>query len=158
MIFSFLGLLSVSCKVSLSGAQTGEATSMSVSLFMNNASVVNPSLSQSITEDIRNYFQTQSPLIIVSSNADMRISGEIMDYRVTPVAIGNTAAASNRLTISIKVSFSNTKDSSKDFESTFSRFADFSASQNLEIVEKDLISQINQQLAQDIFNKALINW
>lgn len=147
-----------SCKVSLSGAQVGESKTMSVSMFVNNASVVNPTLSQSLTEDIRNYFQTQSPLVIVSSNGDMRLEGEITDYRVTPIAIGNSSATSNRLTISVKVVFSNMKDPEKDFRTDFSRFADFSASQNLQAIEKDLISQINLQLAQDIFNKSLINW
>ncbi|MBX7201801.1 MAG: LptE family protein [Bacteroidia bacterium] len=150
----FLG----ACRVSLSGAQVGEAQTLSVAMFANNASLVQPTLSQALTEDIRNYFQTQSPLRLVSTNGDMHLEGAIKDYRVTPVAVSNTGASSNRLTITVFVRFSNKKDPTKDFETEFSRFADFSATQNLVSVEQDLISQINQQLAQDIFNKAVINW
>jgi hypothetical protein len=151
-------LLFFACKVSLSGAQVGDAKTLSVAMFANNASLVQPTLSQAITEDIRNYFQTQSPLTLVSSNGDMHIEGSIRDYRVSPVAVSSTGASSNRLAITVSVRFTNSRDPSKDFETDFSRFADFPATQNLVSVEQDLISQINQQLAQDIFNKAVINW
>lgn len=159
---SFLLLLILStltaCKVSLSGGNYGEAKSISINFFPNQAALVQPTLSQSFTEDLRNFFQTQSPLSLVQRGGDLRLEGAISDYRVTPVGIGNQTASSNRLTISVSVVFTNTLDATKDFETTFSRFADFPASQNLVSVERELISQINQQLIQDIFNKALINW
>jgi len=151
-------LLFGGCRVSLSGAQVGEAKTLSVAVFVNNASLVQPTLSQSLTEDIRNYFQTQSPLRLVSTHGDMQLEGSIRDYRVTPVAVSSTSASLNRLSITVSVKFTNTLDQSKDFEADFSRFADFPASQNLVTVEQELIGQINQQLAQDIFNKAVINW
>ncbi len=148
----------VSCRISLNAGDAGNAKTISVAFFNNNASLVQPTLSQSFTEDLRNFFQTQSRLSLVPKSGDLQIQGSITDYRVSPVGISNNAAASNRLTIVVKVSFSNKMDPEKDFEQSFSRFADFPASQNLSTVEQDLIKDINQQLAQDIFNKALINW
>jgi hypothetical protein len=56
------------------------------------------------------------------------------------------------------VKFTNLKDEKQNFESSFSRYADFSSSQNLTSVEDELIRQINDQLVDDIFNKAVINW
>jgi hypothetical protein len=159
-IFFCLVLISslTCCKVSLSGGNFGDAKTISVSFFQNNAPLVQPTLSQAFTEDLRLFFQTQTPLSIIQKNGDFQFEGSITDYRVAPVAIANQTASSNRLTISVMVKFSNTKDESKDFETTFSRFADFPSSQNLGSIESDLIKQINQQLAQDIFNKAFINW
>ena len=148
----------VSCRISLNAGDAGNAKTISLAFFNNNASLVQPTLSQSFTEDLRNFFQTQSRLSLVPKSGDLQIQGSITDYRVSPVGISNNAAASNRLTIVVKVSFSNKLDPEKDFEQSFSRFADFPASQNLSSVEQDLIKEINQQLAQDIFNKALINW
>lgn len=148
----------VSCRISLNAGDAGNAKTISVAFFNNNASLVQPTLSQSFTEDLRNFFQTQSRLSLVPKSGDLQIQGSITDYRVSPVGISNNAAASNRLTIVVKVSFTNKLDPEKDFEQSFSRFADFPASQNLSTVEQDLIKEINQQLAQDIFNKALINW
>lgn len=147
-----------SCKVSLSGGNYGDAKSISINFFPNQAALVQPTLSQSFTEDLRNFFQTQSPLSVVPRNGDLHLEGAITDYRVAPVGIGNQTASSNRLTITVRVNFTNTLDATKDFETSFSRFADFPASQNLVSVEGELITQINQQLIQDIFNKALINW
>ncbi len=148
----------LSCKVSLSGGNFRESKTISVSFFPNNSSLVQPTLSQAFTEDLRSFFQTQTPLTLTQRNGDLQFEGAITDYRINPVAIDNQTASSNRLTISVSVKFTNIKDPTKDFESTFSRFADFPSSENLGSIESDLIKQINQQLAQDIFNKAFINW
>ena len=163
MMRKFLFLLTIaialaSCRISLNAGDAGNAKSISILFFPNNASLVQPTLSQSFTEDLRNFFQTQSRLELTAKNGDLRIEGAITDYRVSPVGIGNNSAASNRLTITVNVIFTNTKAAEKDFEQSFSRFAEFPSSANLVSVEADLIREINQQLAQDIFNKALINW
>lgn len=150
------GLLS--CKISMNAGDAGNAKTISIAFFPNNASLVQPALSQSFTEDLRNFFQSQSRLSLISRSGDLQIQGSITDYRVSPVGVSNNAAASNRLSISVQVAFTNKFDETKDFEQTFTRFADFPSSQNLSSVESDLIKEINAQLSQDIFNKALINW
>jgi len=158
LAFLLLCLVLGSCKLSLSGGNYGEAKTISIAFFPNNAALVQPTLSQSFTEDLRNFFQTQSPLSLISKGGDLQIEGAITDYRVGPVGVSNQAASSNRLTITVNVKFSNSKDSTKDFDTSFSRFVDFSSTQNISSIEQELISQVNQQLIQDIFNKALINW
>ena len=147
-----------SCKISMNAGDAGNAKTISIAFFPNNASLVQPTLSQAFTEDLRNFFQSQSRLSLIPRSGDLQIQGSITDYRVTPVGVSNNAAASNRLTISVQVVFTNKLDETKDFEQTFTRFADFPSSQNLSSVEADLIKEINLQLSQDIFNKALINW
>jgi hypothetical protein len=156
-LFCLLGIIN-SCKVSLSGGNYGEAKSISINFFPNQATLVQPTLSQKFTEDLRNFFQNQSPLSLVQKAGDLHLEGAITDYRVSPVGVANQGASSNRLTITVRVIFTNTLDSTKDFDSVFSRFADFPATENLVSVESNLIAEINQQLIQDIFNKALINW
>jgi hypothetical protein len=89
----------------------------------------------------------------------LNFEGEITGYAIAPVAIqSNDLAASNRLTIMVHVKFVNTKDEKQNFDTSFSRFADYSSTQSLTAVQANLIDQINQQLVQDIFNKAMINW
>ncbi len=158
LILLMISIAAASCRISLNAGDAGNAKTISVAFFQNNASLVQPTLSQSFTEDLRNFFQTQSPLELTAKNGDLRIEGAITDYRVSPVGIGSNTAASNRLTITVNVIFTNTLDAEKDFEQSFSRFADFPATTNLVSIETELIREINQQLAQDIFNKALINW
>ncbi len=158
LAFLLLCLVLGSCKLSLSGGNYGETKSISIAFFPNNAALVQPTLSQSFTEDLRNFFQTQSPLALISKGGDLHIEGAITDYRVSPVGVSNQAASSNRLTIIVNVKFTNSKDSTKDFDTSFSRFVDFPSTQNIASIEQELVSQVNQQLIQDIFNKALINW
>lgn len=85
--------------------------------------------------------------------------GSITSYNVSPQAIqSNEVAAQNRLTISVNVKFTNLKDEKQNFETTFSRYADFQSNININTIEEQLITEINDQLADDIFNKAVINW
>lgn len=158
-VLLFISVLALqSCKLSLSGGNYGEAKTISIAFFPNNAALVQPTLSQAFTEDMRNFFQTQSPLSLVQKGGDLHLEGAITDYRVGPVGVSSQTASTNRLTITVNVKFTNRLDSTKDFDNSFSRFVDFPSSQNLVSVETELIRQINQQLIQDVFNKALINW
>ena len=76
-----------------------------------------------------------------------------------PVAIQSTdQAAQNRLTITVTVKYTCAFDEKRNFEQSFSRFADYPSNQNLTTVESKLMDEINDQLTQDIFNKALNNW
>ena len=90
---------------------------------------------------------------------DLNFSGEIVKYEVKPIAIqANEQAAQNRLTIAVKVKFENTKENNKNFEQRFFRYADYDSEQNLVEVEDILIEQITNELVEDIFNKAVVNW
>jgi hypothetical protein len=76
-----------------------------------------------------------------------------------PTAItGNDQAAMNRLTITIKVVFVNTKDPNANFEQSFSRYKEFSAQMNFSSVESSLVEEIVNELIDDVFNKAVVNW
>ncbi len=154
-------LPSVNCRnYSFTGASvSSDVKTISIPIFPNRATVVQPTLSQVFTEKLRDKFLSQTSLTLKDGQADLLLEGFITDYQMQPTAIqGDDRAALNRLTISVQVRFSNAVDSKQNFESSFSRFADFSSSQNFASIEKDLIQQIVTQLADDIFNRAMVNW
>ena len=155
-------LLLSGCRVSISltgGTVDPRAKTVAIMTFPNNASLVNPTLSQSFTTALKDKIQGQTPLTIVSENGDYTIEGEIVNYAVNPVAIqGNDTPAMNRLTITVRVRFTNKFDEKQDFEQTFSRYADYYSSQNLSSVESGLVADISDALTDDIFNKAFVNW
>lgn len=164
-LFSFIILITLSgctgCKsgYSFQGGSIGDAKTVSVKVFPNNAPLVQPTLSQAFTEALRDIFISQSKLKLANDNGDFHLEGAITGYSVAPVAItGNQSAALNRLTISVSVRFTNRLDETKSFDQSFSRFADWQSSIPLASVEQELISDINKQLVQDVFNKAVINW
>ncbi|MFU8843019.1 MAG: LptE family protein [Bacteroidales bacterium] len=150
------------CKVnySFTGASIPpEVKTIYIGYFENNASLVEPTLSQKITDAFRDKFASETSLVLVTSAGDMNLEGFIRDYRTQPVAIQtDDQAALNRLTITIEVSFENTVDEKMSFKSSFSRYADYSSSQNLSAVQEALIEEINTMLVEDVFNKAVVNW
>ena len=162
IIYILIVALAISCKVnySFTGASIAEdIKTVSVKTFQNYAPLANANLSQTFTEALKDKFLSQTNLDLVTKNGDLQFEGSITGYNVTSVAIqGNETAALNRLTITVKVKFTNTKDSSLDFETNFSRYTDYESSQNLGSIEDGLIVEINEQLTQDIFNKAVSNW
>ncbi len=146
--------------MSLSGASIPEeAKTISVAVFLNNTSLGPPTLSQRFTEKLRDIVSQQTRLSLIKNNADLQFEGFISDYNVAPIAIqSNDQAGQNRLTISVNVKFINKFEASKGFEQTFTRFADFPATQTIATRETDLVTEIYRQLTEDIFNKAFNNW
>ncbi len=155
-------LCSSSCKVrySLNGATIPiEAKTISVGFFTNNTTLGTPVISQKFTEKLRDMVSTQTNLALMKQNGDLQFEGSIIDYNVAPVSIqSNDQAANNRLTITVTVKYTNKFDDSKNFEQNFTRFADFPANQAISSREDALLTEINRQLTEDIFNKAFNNW
>lgn len=161
ILFVFISLIFNGCGFySFTGASISpDIKSISIKQFPNLAPLVQPTLSQTFTLALRDKFASQTNLSLIQNNGDLNIEGEITGYSNQPIAIqGNQQAALNRLTITVKVRFTNKKDNKQDFESTFSRYRDYSSQANLSSVESGLIDEINKDLVEDIFNKAVVNW
>lgn len=136
-----------------------EAKTISIQYIDNQAQLVVPTLSETFTTSLRDRFTSQTSLELVNNNGDLQIDGVITDYNTTPQAItGNETAALNRLTITVKIKFVNTLEPDKNYESSFSRYEDYSSDQDLSSVQDGLIETINEMLIDDIFNKAVVNW
>ncbi len=145
---------------SFTGADiSADTKSFTVELFPNHASLVQPTLSNVFTETLKDKFLSQTNLQLLNDNGDLYFEGEITNYSISAQAYqGNETSALTRLTIGVRVRFTNNIEPKKSFESSFSRYADFESSQNLSAVEGELIQQICNELVDDIFNKSVANW
>lgn len=156
-----ISLAAAGCKVnySFTGASVApDVKTISIATFPSYAALSPPALSQNFTEALKDIFLQQTNLTLVKQNGDLLIEGEITDYRVQSEAVQDAAATLNKLTITVKVRYTDTKDEKNSYEQTFTGFEQFDANTNLSSVEQTLIDQINEQLTQDIFNKSLGNW
>lgn len=153
-------VLGCSVKYSFTGASISpDVKTVSVAYFQNLSTLVNPTLSSIFTEELKNRFVSQTRLNLVSDFGDLNFSGEIKNYQVTPVAIqGNETAASNRLTITIRVKFVNIKDEKQNFDKSFSRYEDFDSQNQFNSIEGELVKVIVDKLVEDVFNGAVANW
>lgn len=145
---------------SFSGASIPpQLETVSVQYFDNRAPVIYPSLSQELTDDLKDVFQSRTRLRLVNDIGDADFEGFIEQYRTQPVSVqADEQANLERLTISVRVSYTNTADPEQDFETSFSRHEDYDARAGLEAVEAQLVEKIIDQLTEDIFNRAFVNW
>lgn len=160
LILPFVVVAFAGCGVySFTGASI-EGSTINIRTLDNKARNVVPTLSPALTSKIRSRILSQTGLSPVNTEtADYDISGSITQYNVSVTGVQNTQTASqNRLTISIQIKFKNRLDEKANFTETFTRFADFAANQTLQSVEGKLVEEIGDQLANDIFNKAFVNW
>ncbi len=157
-IMSFC-LLACTIKYSAIGVDIpAEAQTICIKQFQNNASLVNLKLSNELTTQLKDRFQSNTKLSIVDSRGDLYLEGEITNYVLSSVAVGADMATMNRLTITVRIKYENRFDEEKDIERTFSRYLDFDSKQSLQQVEDDLVYQICEALVDDIFTATVGNW
>ncbi len=145
---------------SFTGGSTGEAKTIQIDNFPNNAQLVEPGLSQEFTLALQDRFLRQTNLKLTNTGGDLLFEGEITQYRVIPIAAtAGQTAAQNRLTIAVRVRFFNRLVEEDNFDRTFSFFSDFDANAQLSgsVLEAAYL-EIFERITQDIFNASVAKW
>lgn len=123
------------------------------------AALVYAPLQQTFENELLDYITRNTRLRTVDGASDLEIEGEITGYSLTPQAVTEDAYASRtRLTITVRVKYTDTKNDKNDVDQTFSAYRDFDASQMLMDVQDELCTQISKELVELIFNATLGNW
>ena len=145
---------------SFSGASIPDAAkTFSVAYFPNNAPMVSPTLSTMLTEALKDKFSRQTKLQLVEENGDFAFEGEITGYSSTTASVSSDNYAQlNRLTITVRVEFTNLVEPNNSFVQTFTQFADYDSQQLLTDIQSELDQQIVDQIVTDIFMAAAANW
>ena len=165
LLFGLMCMLAVcGCNIihySFSGTSIQpDVKTITLNEFEYKALKVNPTLSNSLSEAVRTRFRQMTRLEQVEMDGDMEISGEITGYDVRAQAVtANEVAAQNRLTVTVKVSFTNRKYPEDNFENkSFSAYADYDSTNSLDAVEQTLCEEIIDKLVEDIFNATVAQW
>lgn len=158
-----IAALAAACTITItmSGASIPENLStFSVQWINNRAPLVNPDLSQTLTEGLKDRIQNESRLILVEDGmGDVDFSGNITSYGTKAMAIkADAVSAETRLTVAVKIRFRNFKDPKGDWEQSFSAYQDYDSDNNLSDVEEELVELIVDELTENIFNKAFADW
>lgn len=161
LILAASSMILNTCKISysMSGANTGNLQTVSVAYFQNRTALAPPTLSQDLTEDFRDLCERQTTLNLINGTGDAHFEGEITGYSTRPMAIsGGEQVELTRFTIAIRVRFTNIQDDELSFEETFSQYRDFESKLSFESVQADLTDEILEDITEDIFNRAFVNW
>ncbi|MCM1021715.1 MAG: LPS assembly lipoprotein LptE [Muribaculum sp.] len=131
-----------------------------VGQFPIRAALVYPPLQQTFENALLDYIARNTRLQVSENmNSDLVLEGEITGYNLTPQAVTENALASQtRLTISVRVKYTDSKNDKNSIDQTFSAYKDFDSNEMLTDVQDDLCDQITEQLVDLIFNATLGNW
>ena len=133
---------------------------ISIGYIENRAPRINPTLSNLITEQLKDKYTKLTNLELTDSDADLTITGEITGYDNVALAVtADEVASKNRLTIAVKIKFVNKITPRESFESKqFSKFMDYSSTQSLDSVEAGLVEDILKEIIEEIFVATVANW
>lgn len=163
-IFIFIVIISFalnSCGVyNFTGAGKIDAKTFQVNYFQNNADLIEPGIERTFTLELQDMIQGQTNLNLVTQGGDLIYEGEIVEYRISPMtATADQFAAQNRLTISIKVRFTNNNNEEDDFEKRFSFYHDYPANEQMTGPRlTTALDEIYERITQDIFSASLAKW
>lgn len=155
-----IALQACTVKYSTTGASIPpEMKTVTIIQFENRSNNVQPQLSFNLTELLRKKIRQNTSLKIVSDGGDAIFEGTITGYDVQPTSItSKDEAAKNRFTVTVKVKFTNNIEPALSYETSFSRYRDYSSDLSFESGTESKLPDIMDELTEDIFNKAFVNW
>lgn len=155
-------LLAVSCGIySFSGTSIQpDVRSITINWFEYRALKVNPSLSTTMTEELRTKFRRMTKLEQWDMDGDLEITGAITGYDVSTSAVSAAEqAAQSRLTVTVNITFTSRKHPEEGFENkSFTAYSDYDSTLSLDSVESTLCKEIVDKLCEDIFNATVAQW
>lgn len=160
-IIALTAVLSGGCGIySFSGTSIqSDVKTITLNYFEYKALKVNPTLSNDLSEAMKDKFRKMTRLEQVDEDGDMELEGAITGYDVRAAAItADEVAAKNRLTVTVHIKFTNNKYPEDNVEKDFSAYAEYDSTNTLDAVESTLCEQIVEQLAEDIFNACVAQW
>ncbi len=163
LLFCSVAVIVSACSISygFSGSSIDYTTTKTITIsdFPNQAPLVSPPLAQSFTEGLKDIFIRQTKLQIVPANGDLELEGEITGYDLAPMAVKEDAISSmTKLTLTIRVRYSNRANPDKDFEQSFSAYREFDSNLMLQDIQDEYNALLVKEIAEQIFNSTVADW
>lgn len=136
-----------------------EVKTFRVNYLENKAQYINTQLSPQLTERLKQKIINTTRLRQTNDDdAHYDISGYVSQYYTSTISITGNNSSGNRLTVGFHLTFKNTLDEKKNFETDLNRTFDFPATQSLTQAESTLNNEIVKNIVDEIFNKIFSNW
>jgi hypothetical protein len=159
LIAMFLPSCSISYKFDGGSINYALTKTIRIQEFPIRSALVYPPLAQIFDQKLRDRYVEQTRLQAVNANADIEITGEITGYSTQEMAVKEDALSSiTRLTITVRVQYTNHKEQNQDVDQTFSAFREYNNNQPLDAVQDQLCREICSDLVDMIYNATVANW
>lgn len=159
LIIMLLQGCTISYKFNGASINYSRTRTIAIADFPNMAALVYPALSSTLTDEIKNLFQRQTRLEITRKKGDLELEGEITNYELTPMAIAaDSYASKTKLTLVVRVRFTNNVNPDESFEKSYSAFQTFDSSRLLNDVQDELCKAMVEEIAEHIYNDTVAKW
>lgn len=159
-----VGMILTACSVSFtfngSSIDYTRVKSISIADFNNVAELIHPPLAQEFSEKVRDKYSRQTRLQLLKTGGDMHLEGEIVGYTLTPMSIGQDAySTETKLTLTVNIRFINNKNQEENIEDKqYTAFRTFDSNLMITEVQDQLLSEMTEDIADNIYNDTVARW
>ena len=163
LLLLLLALLVTACTVSyrFNGASIDYTTTKTIQIdnFPFRSAYVWAPMQSIFQNRITEVYLNQTKLRQVKKNGDLQLAGEIVAFDQFNKSISSEGYSSQvQLKMTVNVRFVNNKKHTDDFERQFTATSEFDASQQLNAVQEELVTQMTKDIVDQIFNATVANW
>lgn len=159
LVLFVLAGCTVSYKFTGASIDYTKVKTISFAQFQNRAPYQWGPMATMFNEALVDMFVQQTKLQQVERGGDLQFDGEITSYDQFNKSISSDGYSSMvQLKMTVNVRFTNNKNHDEDFERQFSATRDFDATQPLDSVQEELLSQMIKEIVEAVFNAAVANW
>lgn len=153
----------VSCSVSykFNGASIDYSKTKTIQIadFPIRSSYVWGPMGPMFNNELKDKFANNTRLIQVKRNGDLKIEGEITQYSQRNKSVSSDGhSAQTELSMTVNVRFTNNSNHEEDFERQFTATSSYETTQSLNAVQDELVTQMVDDLTDQIFNATVANW
>ena len=108
---------------------------------------------------LKDIFANHTRLVQVKRNGDLKIEGEITQYNQRNKSVSSEGYSSlTELSMTVVVRFTNNVNHDEDFEESFTATASYDSRQSLNSVQEALVTEMVEDITEQIFNATVANW
>lgn len=154
-----LSACSVSYKFNGASIDYNKTKTIQIADFPIRSSYVWGPMSAIFNNQLKDQFATQTRLIQVRRNGDLKIEGEITQYQQRNRAVTSEGySAMTELSMTVNVRFTNNTNHEQDFEQQFTATASYESTRSLNSVQEEFVTQMSKDITEQIFNATVANW
>lgn len=158
-----LAVLTAACSVSykFNGASIDYSKTKTITIadFPNRASYVWGPMAPMFNNQLKDEFANHTKLTQVKRGGDLKIEGEITQYSQRNKSVSADGhSAQTELTMTVNVRFTNNVKHEEDFEQQFTASQSYENTQSLSAVQEELVTQMIEDIVDQIFNATVANW
>lgn len=160
---AILAVMLVACSISykFNGASIDYSKTKTIQIadFPIRSSYVWGPMASIFNNKLKDQYASHTKLQQVKRNGDLKIEGEITQYNQRNKSVSAEGySAQTELSITVNVRFTNNVEHKEDFERQFTATSTYETTQSLASVQEELVTQMVEELCDQIFNATVANW